>query len=230
MDTQTNDKELNEQIQERFKELPKVVQDAITSADVEKRMRVLADTHKLHLDQWQSLENEVMLALLGFQPVEDLQSNIKAEVGMTEEEAAALAADISKIVFEPIRGELERQLEHPEAKAEELTATESARKEILASETVTSAPVASSPVTVSVPIGTPVVPPIPQLSTPIASGPNAVAPASATPAPAAVPPTTSPAPEPAKAARAPISETYKPGVASSERKDVHSDPYREPPA
>src|SRR5580692_2611988 len=111
------EKDLDVKLQERFKELPKVVQDAITSADVEQRMRALADTQKLHLDQWEALENEVMLALLGFQPVEDLQKNIKSEVGVSEEVAKILTAEISKIVFEPIRGELERQLENPDAQA-----------------------------------------------------------------------------------------------------------------
>ncbi|HTR18538.1 MAG TPA: hypothetical protein VMH91_00975 [Candidatus Paceibacterota bacterium] len=104
------EKDLDTRLQERFKQLPKVVQDAITSADVEKRMRSLADTQKLHLDQWESLENEVMLALLGFQPVEDLQKNIKSEVDVSDEVAATLASEVSKLVFEPIREELEKQL------------------------------------------------------------------------------------------------------------------------
>jgi hypothetical protein len=115
MEPDVNDKELDTKLQERFKQLPKVVQDAITSADVEKRMRTLADTQKLHLDQWEALENEVMLALLGFQPVEDLEKNIKSEVNVSDEVASTLASEVSKIVFEPIREELERELAHPSA-------------------------------------------------------------------------------------------------------------------
>ena len=188
------EKDLDAKIQERFKQLPKVVQDAITSADVEKRMRALADTSKLHLDQWQALENEVMLALLGFQPIEDLQKNIKSEVGVDDATAETLTSEISKIVFEPIRGELERQLEHPEAKSQELSGAETARKEILATEAAPAAP-------------------------------------AAIPAAPAVMPGTPPAEAPAAAAvRAPISEVYRPGETSTERKSVHDDPYREPPA
>lgn len=176
--------QLQQQLAERFKQLPKVVQDAIQSADVQKRMRELADTQKLHLDQWEALENEVMLALLGFQPVADLQRNIKAEVGVTDEVAKTLTESISKIVFEPVRGELERHLEHPEAKAENVTAVEQAGKQAIQSET----------------------------------------------APAVAPATP---PNPAnqqKVERAPIAENYKPGQTSVERKDVHTDPYRESPA
>ncbi len=179
-----DEQELNKQIGERFKKLPKVVQDAITSADVEKHLRELADTHKLHLDQWQSLENEVMMTLLGFQPSEELAANIASEVGIPQALADTLASDISKIVFEPVRQELERELGNPQAKDVPATQIETVRAQILSQE---------KPVPVA----------------------------------AATPP--SPAPT-EKAVRAPISESYKAGEASTDRKSIHDDPYREPPA
>jgi hypothetical protein len=172
----TEDNALDQKIQERFALLPKVVQDAIQSADVEKRMRALAETEKLHLDQWEALENEVMLTLLGFQRMQDLEQNIKSEVRVEGDAAARLASNISSIVFEPIRGELERGLSHPDAKAENISGVEAAKRNALAAET--GAPAA--PATQSV-------------------------------------------------ARAPISEGYKGGEASSARKTVHDDPYRESP-
>lgn len=125
------DKQLDDAMKERFKRLPKAVQDAITSADVEKHLRELATTHKLHLDQWATLENEVMLALLGFEPVTDLAKNIQSEVGVDTAMATAIAADVSKIVFEPIRGELERLLDHPEAQAVQTTDVETMRNQVL---------------------------------------------------------------------------------------------------
>ena len=190
--TQTGALDLDSRLAERFKELPKVVQDAITSADVQKHMRELADSHKLHLDQWQILENEVMLALLGFQPVEDLQKNIKKEVGISDERSTILAADISKVVFEPIRAELERSLEHPDAQAAEVSAVDAAVAQALGDEAAKALP------------ETPSTPP--------------------------VAPGTPPAPPPStQAVRAPISEAYKAGEASTARKDVVDDPYREPP-
>lgn len=119
-------------MQERFQKLPPVVQNAITSADVEKHLRELAQTHRLHLDQWTALENEVMLALLGLEPVADLAKNIKSEVGVDDAVATALASDISTIVFAPIRGELERLLEHPSAEAAATTGVEDMRTAMLA--------------------------------------------------------------------------------------------------
>src|SRR3989344_1481652 len=105
-----NNRDVQAQLDARFKELPKVVQDAILSADVEKHLRELADTHKLHLDQWTTLENEVTFTMLGLEPIEYLAENIQKNVGLSSEIATALAEDISRVVFAPIRQELERVL------------------------------------------------------------------------------------------------------------------------
>jgi hypothetical protein len=110
MDTTTTQDKLNEKLRARFKELPKVVQDAVTSADIEKQLRVLADTNRLHLDKWQLLENNVMLTLFGFQAPEELAENLKADLDISADMAKILTDKISKIVFEPIREELEREL------------------------------------------------------------------------------------------------------------------------
>lgn len=109
----TNNQNVNEVIKERFSSLPKIVQNAILSAGVETHLRTLAETHKLHLDQWQVLENQVMLTLLGFYPIEDLGSRIEHEIDLDHETANTLATDISKVVFEPIRAELAHELDAP---------------------------------------------------------------------------------------------------------------------
>lgn len=127
-----NDQTIDGLLEERLAELPRVVRDAITSSDVEDRLRKLADTHKLHLDQWQVLENEVMLTLLGVKHIEDLPANIKSGVGVSADVADALAESVSSGIFEPIRQELERQLEHPEAQEKKVSGVEAARDAALA--------------------------------------------------------------------------------------------------
>ncbi|HWO07731.1 MAG TPA: hypothetical protein VNM40_04100 [Candidatus Paceibacterota bacterium] len=191
-----NGQEFDVQLQQRFKELPKVIRDAILSADVEKHLRDLANIHKLHLDQWQRLENEVMLTLLGFEQPEDLEGNIKSEIGLADDAAHSLALDINKIVFEPIRQKLEQNLEHPAARAESVTGAEAARAQILDEQTEDA----------------PNTPP--------------VAASTSTPVQPATPP---PPPPDIKVARPSESTAYRPGEVSSERKNVHDDPYREPP-
>ncbi len=197
----TNDAQIEKQMQERFKQLPKPVQEAITSADVQKHLRELANTHQLHIDQWTALENEVMLSLLGFEPMADLPNNIQKEVGVDAAAAASIAADISKIVFEPIRGELERKLDHPDAVAAASTNVDAVRTQILADESSAEM--------------------VPRV-------PAAPAPESA-PATPSIVPATPPAPAPtAQVERAPATgAAYTPGAASHERKEIAGDPYRE---
>jgi len=112
------DDNLEQAITKRIKELPVVLQHSIANADIAKNLRSLAELYKLHLDQWDVLENEVMLALLGFQPIEKLRENIEHEVGVPADVGAKLTSDISRLVFEPIRAELERELADSEQRTE----------------------------------------------------------------------------------------------------------------
>ena len=130
-----DDKELNSKLVERFKSLPKPVQDAINSASIQEHLRALATTHSLHLDQWQTLENEVMLTLLGFQDPNELKQRIKDDLVVNDETAASLATDISAAVFEPVRKELERELDHPDAEVKSETNMEKMTAQALASNT-----------------------------------------------------------------------------------------------
>ncbi len=126
------DDSLKQILDTQFAKLPKAVQRAITSADVEKEMRALAERHKLHLDQWQLLENEVFMAILGIKPAQEIVTNITKEVGVSQEVASEIVADITKIVFEPIREELERELGAPQAQEKEESDMDKLRQEVLA--------------------------------------------------------------------------------------------------
>lgn len=130
---------------ERFAKLPPSVQSAITSADVEAHLRELAKTQQLHLDQWDLLENEVMLTLLGLAKTSELKENIMKEVGVSEEVATVLAGDIAEYVFKPIRDELERQLEHPEAQAAKVSDMDAMRTQVLSDQSATGLPQVATP-------------------------------------------------------------------------------------
>jgi hypothetical protein len=140
-----------QQLKERFEKLPKSLQDAITSADIEQHLRGLSDKQKLHLDQWNKLENEVMLTLLGLERAEDLTDNIEKHVGVTRDIAITLSGDIMQTVFNPVRAELERSLEHPDAQAKSVSGIESVGAEALLQE-------AAAADTTAIPIKTPEAP------------------------------------------------------------------------
>ena len=101
MKSMNEDKELDDILKERLQALPKAVRDSIASADVEKKIQELAEQHKLHIDKWNALENEIMLTLLGLEPIAKLAENIKNEVDVSEETANALTEDISATIFGP---------------------------------------------------------------------------------------------------------------------------------
>jgi len=101
----------NSIIEARFAELPKAVQQAVTDASVEKKLRALAEKYKLHLDQWVVLENEIMLTLLGLEDPEDMAKNVAKEVKITEELAQEIVNDIAVQVFKPIREQMQGSLD-----------------------------------------------------------------------------------------------------------------------
>jgi len=234
MEPEIDAKMLSEKLQTRFKKLPQALQAAILSADIEKRLRELSEVHKLHLDQWQGLENEVMLALLGFQPGENLGENLKNAIGVSDEDAQALAEDISDAIFKPIRKELERTLGKPLEEVPEYDTGEASA----------SAPVAEKPVADFFP-GSPgkktrvetehsfdEVKLAPPTSSPVQTSAQKII-ESTPPRPIEAPPvppvaSTPPAPAPTqKSVRAILSPAYAPDTKSHERKTIDDDPYRE---
>ena len=175
-------------VDEQFSTLPKVVQDAITSGHIAEKFQALAPKYKMHLDEWQRIENLIMMTVLGLSKPEDPDDRIAEATKLDKDQVKTIVDDIATTIFLPIREELERGLGHPMAKEEEETDVEKVRQGVLAGERA-SAQAAAQP---SVAPGTPPSPP----------------------------------PE-EKASRGPASGAYKPGEASSERKSIQDDPYRE---
>lgn len=113
----------NPVVKEAFERLPAVLRDAISSSDVQASLRKLADTYKLHLDKWDILENEIMMALLGITDPNRLMANIMQEVGLPKEQALAITKDVAAIVFDPIQSKLRAEVGEARSAVEEADAT-----------------------------------------------------------------------------------------------------------
>lgn len=206
--------------EEHFALLPPVVQDAITSSTVEENLRKLSNKYRLHLDQWQLLETEVLMTLMGLKDVDDLAKNIQSEVHVDTNTASALAQDISEVVFVPIRKELDATL----TKFQPLVAVGDPLPDLSDAIQKTAHATSSS-----------FSPPVDTYTKPIEkavtdevlhfSSASSVSPVLAQPTPTEAP---TPSEKP-KVVRTEVPETYKLGTQSGERKDVHTDPYRVPP-
>lgn len=132
-------------LEEQFNSLPKVVQEAIMSGHVEEKFQKLAEKHKLHLDQWQQVENLIMLTVLGLSEPEHLVDKIVSETSIGKERADEIVDDVAITVFKPIREELERELGHPQAVQEQLSDIEKAREETLAQAPIVVPPTPATP-------------------------------------------------------------------------------------
>lgn len=108
MDNETNNQD--QILKDAFTSLPKVLQDAITNADIQANLRKLAKVHKLHLDKWTVLENEIMMALLGITDPTDLPHAISEQVGIPLEQAQQISSSVAEIVFDPIQDELKGEV------------------------------------------------------------------------------------------------------------------------
>lgn len=196
--------EIEKEIYDHLQQLPELIRGTIDEADVPAKMRALATQQKLHIDQWEGLEQEVMMTLVGMKEPNELPMGIKNALGISGDLAMTLATAVSEQIFIPVRQKLEEALAHPGI-ADLPEDTDALSDETISAENEDQLSV--SPDFVEPP---PAVSPEPPPPTPL--------------------PATPPPPPPTQTVEhAPISASYTPGHASSERKDAAGDPYRELP-
>jgi len=120
--------ETEQQLKDAFTSLPKVLQEAITNADVQANLRKLADVHKLHLDKWTILENEIMMALLGITDPNDLAHAISEQVSIPLVQAQQITNSVAEIVFDPIQDELKGEVGEHKSTLENIDAPSAAQQ------------------------------------------------------------------------------------------------------
>lgn len=96
------------QIQDRLAELPADVRAAIQDAELDKKVREVGAKNNLHIDQIGELGDEVMLAMLGFSPLESFGARLAQVLAMDPAAADKLAADIGTEIFAPIRESMKK--------------------------------------------------------------------------------------------------------------------------
>ncbi len=93
-------------IDERYAELPERLRGFIRQPSVHAAIRIVGEKHNLPAEKASVFENEVMLTLMGFEPVERLDERIMAELLIPGSAAASMARDIDAMVFSEVRTEL----------------------------------------------------------------------------------------------------------------------------
>ena len=110
--------ETQEIIKEQFKKLPRNVQGAILSANLQEKLKRLTEKYHLRVDQAGSLETETLLVMLGLERPDSFSTNIEKEVRVSTEVAQQIANDVNAEIFLPIRESL-KQLQPKEEELEQ---------------------------------------------------------------------------------------------------------------
>jgi len=118
------EEDLQKQIEARLAELPKDVQNAIASSDLEKRIAAVGTAHHLHIDQGGHLQDETLLVMLGFADPGAFPAALEQALGISKEVAEQLATEVSDQVFVPIRESMKAFMERRAAQQEPPKAAE----------------------------------------------------------------------------------------------------------
>ena len=95
-------------IAERLAALPPDVKRAISDSRLDGQLLEVAQKNHLRVDESKVLENEVMLALLGVEPLSDFNSNFERHANLSPESAATVSDDVNRLIFAPIRESLKK--------------------------------------------------------------------------------------------------------------------------
>ena len=99
----------NQQLTEKFLELPRDIQLAIWDMDLEGDLGEIGLNHGLHLDEVGKLADETALVLIGINPVASYEQGlIKALPGISGEEIKAIVAEVNQEIFLKIRESLQK--------------------------------------------------------------------------------------------------------------------------
>lgn len=117
-----------------------VIKSAIQSSKINIFLQSLVKKYKIPLDKFNGLEAAVLMVLVGALRSEDVVQTFVSDIGIEKSIADTLASDLNVGIFAPIREEIERQLDHPDAKEKVGTPIEDMTSEILKTVSENSAP------------------------------------------------------------------------------------------
>jgi hypothetical protein len=95
-----------EQIQERLKELPEIIQEAINNSGWEEKIRRVASVFNLRVDQGAALEKLTQLTMLGFKDPTNFLNEVKDNVWVSEDEAKKITIEVREKIFDSIKSEI----------------------------------------------------------------------------------------------------------------------------
>jgi len=133
-------------ISDQLAKLPTTIKDAITAIDYPQKLEMITRNNKLLIDQAGKLETETTLVMLGLEPLTDYTGNLEKNVGLSKNEAIAVAHDVNELIFKNIREALKKINEEADSATAENPATKGVWQPTDVSVQQEAAPVAPKPV------------------------------------------------------------------------------------
>jgi hypothetical protein len=100
------DKTLQQNINNKFKDLPTKIQRAITHSGWEQKIRNIAKKYDLVIGEAGVLETETFLIMLGLESPENYRANIKNGLNIDDEKANAIIKKVDEEIFKEIKSDL----------------------------------------------------------------------------------------------------------------------------
>lgn len=108
-------------LEKLYDELPKNVQEAISSVAVAEKIQEIAKKNGLHIDEAGVVSDEATMVMLGIEHPNDFVDGLKNKLKLPQEKIVALAKDVDKEIFEPIKESLMKIYQDQEIADEEET-------------------------------------------------------------------------------------------------------------
>lgn len=102
------DQEIKKLVVERYEVLPQKIQEFLLKPTLTSSIRIVAQKHNLPEAKATTLENEVVMTLLGFEPLESFDERIMKELLIPGSVAASIERDLKETVFHEVEDELLR--------------------------------------------------------------------------------------------------------------------------
>lgn len=109
--------ELQQLLQEQMRKLPQEVVGAVTSPDFQNTVAQIGKETGLHIDQIGTLEDEVLLVMMGLTDPAEFSKQL-AERGVPQEKVEAVVERVDARLLMPIRDAMRRFVEEEDARAE----------------------------------------------------------------------------------------------------------------
>ena len=97
-----------QELEEKYKQLPATIEEAIFSASAEKTLEEIREKHKLQIDQLGILADETRLVMLGLTHPKNFINNLAERLNLDGETAKNIAQEINQRIFYKIREELKK--------------------------------------------------------------------------------------------------------------------------